>query len=138
MVMTCTTLSNTAVLAHGGGNAQRDRDDKHHHHGQGVEHQGVEHRGADDLHHLTLVLGGIAKVAGEHIADPDQILDHQRLVQAQFLAGAVIQSLVGFGFHAVAGLAQHHGDRVAGHGFVDEKHQDRNDKEYEIRYRQIV
>ena len=118
------------VLAHGCGNAQRDGDGKSHQHGQGVEHQGVEHRGADNVHNLALVLGGVAKVAGEHIADPDQVLDHQRFVQAQFLAGTVIQSLVGFGFHAVSGCTQHHGDRIAGHGFIDEKHQDGDDKEY--------
>ena len=112
------------VLAHGGGDTQRNGNNKGYDHGQGVEHQGVEHRGADDIHDLALVLGGVAKIAGEHVADPDQILDHQRFVQAQFLAGTVIQSLVGFGLHAVAGFTQHHGNRVAGHGFVDEEHQD--------------
>ena len=117
-------LIKEGVLVHGGGNAQRDGDDKHDDHGQRVEHQGVHHRRADDLDDLLLVLGRVAKVAGQHVADPDQVLHHERLVQAELCACAVVQFEIIVRPHIVLRIAQHHGDRVAGHGFVDEEHQD--------------
>ena len=78
-----------------------------------------------------LILGGIAKVPGEHIADPPDVLDDQGAVQAQVFPSLIVQPLIGVRLHVGLCVAQHHGHGVAGHNFIDKEHQDGNDEENE-------
>ena len=119
------------VLAYGGRNAERHRDDEREQHGEHVQHDGIRHRRADDIDHLLLILRGIAEVAGEHVADPVDVLLDQRAVQAEAFTGSLIQLFILVGLHVGFCVAQHHGHGIAGHHFIDKEHQDGNDEKHE-------
>ena len=124
-------LVEDAVLAHCGGNAKGYSNEEGDQHRDQVEHHSVQHRGADHVDDILLILGGIAKVPGEHIANPPDVLDDQGAVQAQVFPSLIVQPLIGVRLHVGLCVAQHHGHGVAGHNFIDKEHQDGNDEENE-------
>ena len=130
-----------AVFPNRAENAQRNRDHQRQNGRENIEEDGVLQRRGDDVHHVLLVHRRVTEIALEYAvkiavygrvnAQPAQIADKDRIIQAESRAGLLVHLLILVSSQLISNRFKADRSRIARNQIVDEVHDERNDKKYD-------
>ena len=126
IAVTIRTVSIQRAAPVGGEEAERQPDDDRDRHGGGGERQRVGQPLQDQVEHRLLAADGVAEVAMEQAPEEVQVLDADRLVEAEVAADRLDllrRRALALGVHDLDGIARHEMDQ--------QRHRDRGHEDRE-------